>query len=79
MTRAELDTLVGWAADEGWNPGLNDAQIFWDTDPQGFVAAELGGELIGRRNEREHLPWWKRLAGWAPNPPSTPLSASEIS
>ena len=47
MTRAELDTLVGWAADEGWNPGLNDAQIFWDTDPQGFIAAEWGGELIG--------------------------------
>jgi GNAT superfamily N-acetyltransferase len=47
MTRAELDTLVQWAADEGWNPGLHDAQIFWDTDPEGFVAAELCGELIG--------------------------------
>jgi hypothetical protein len=47
MSRAELDTLVEWAADEGWNPGRNDAQIFWDTDPQGFVAAEQGGELIG--------------------------------
>jgi GNAT superfamily N-acetyltransferase len=47
MTRAELDTLVEWAAYEGWNPGNNDAQIFWDTDPEGFVAAELGGELIG--------------------------------
>jgi GNAT superfamily N-acetyltransferase len=47
MTRAELDTLVEWAAGEGWNPGLGDAQIFWDTDPQGFVAAELAGELIG--------------------------------
>jgi len=47
MTRAELDTLVEWAADEGWNPGNNDAQIFWDTDPEGFVTAELGGELIG--------------------------------
>ena len=47
MTRPELDTLVEWAAGEGWNPGVNDAQIFWDTDPQGFVAAELGGELIG--------------------------------
>ncbi|AGA91039.1 hypothetical protein Thimo_2296 [Thioflavicoccus mobilis 8321] len=44
MTRAELDTLVDWAAAEGWNPGLNDAQIFWDTDPDGFVAAELGDE-----------------------------------
>jgi GNAT superfamily N-acetyltransferase len=47
MTRAELDTLVAWAAAEGWNPGRNDAQIFWDTDPEGFIAAELGGELIG--------------------------------
>jgi GNAT superfamily N-acetyltransferase len=47
MTRAELDILVEWAADEGWNPGRNDAQIFWDTDPDGFIAAELGGELIG--------------------------------
>jgi len=47
MTRAELDTLVEWAAAEGWNPGLNDAQIFWDTDPDAFIAAELAGELIG--------------------------------
>jgi len=47
MTRAELDILVDWAAQEGWNPGLNDAQIFWDTDPEGFVAAERDGELIG--------------------------------
>ena len=47
MRRAELDTLMEWAADVGWNPGRNDAQIFWDTDPQGFVAAEQGSELIG--------------------------------
>lgn len=47
MTRSELSTLVEWAADEGWNPGDSDARIFWDTDPEGFVAAELNGELIG--------------------------------
>lgn len=47
MTRAELDTLVDWAAKEGWNPGIHDADIFWQTDPEGFVAAELDGELIG--------------------------------
>lgn len=47
MTRPELDTLVDWAADEGWNPGSNDAQIFWDTDPEGFIAAEIAGKLIG--------------------------------
>jgi ribosomal protein S18 acetylase RimI-like enzyme len=47
MMRTELDLLVDWAANEGWNPGTNDAQIFWDTDPEGFVAAEMAGELIG--------------------------------
>jgi len=47
MARAELDVLVTWAADEGWNPGLNDADLFWDTDPAGFVAAEAGGALVG--------------------------------
>jgi hypothetical protein len=47
MTRAELDMLVEWAAEEGWNPGLDDAEVFWATDPEGFVAAELDGELIG--------------------------------
>ena len=47
MSRSELDTLVDWAATEGWNPGLHDAAIFWDTDPDGFIAAEFDGELIG--------------------------------
>lgn len=47
MTRPELDTLVEWAAAEGWNPGVNDAEIFWGADPEGFGAAERDGELIG--------------------------------
>ena len=47
MTRAELDIAVEWAAHEGWNPGLHDADIFWATDPDGFIAAELNGEMIG--------------------------------
>ncbi len=47
MRRLELDTLVDWAAQEGWNPGLNDAEVFWATDPEGFIAAELNGELAG--------------------------------
>lgn len=47
MTRAEVDELVGWAAREGWNPGLHDADAFWATDPEAFIAAELDGEMIG--------------------------------
>ncbi len=47
MSRPELDILVDWAAAEGWNPGLHDADIFWLTDPDGFIAAEQAGELVG--------------------------------
>ncbi len=47
MTRPEVDELVGWAAREGWNPGLHDADAFWATDPAAFIAAELESELIG--------------------------------
>ncbi len=47
MSRSEFDILVSWAADEGWNPGRYDADIFWNTDPDGFIAAEMDGELIG--------------------------------
>lgn len=47
MPRHELDVLVDWAAGEGWNPGQDDAEVFWATDPDGFVAADIGGELVG--------------------------------
>jgi GNAT superfamily N-acetyltransferase len=47
MTRSEVDELVAWAAREGWNPGLHDAEVFWATDAEAFLAAELGGEMIG--------------------------------
>lgn len=46
-TQGELVTAVEWAAKEGWNPGLHDSQVFWDTDPQGFVVLEKDGEMIG--------------------------------
>lgn len=47
MSRQEVDLLVDWAAQEDWNPGLHDAEIFWQTDPRGFIAAERAGEMIG--------------------------------
>ena len=47
MSRSEVDDLVDWAAREGWNPGLHDAELFWATDPAAFIAAELDGEVIG--------------------------------
>lgn len=47
MTRSEVGDLVAWAAAEGWNPGLHDADLFWATDPEAFIAAEIDGQLIG--------------------------------
>lgn len=47
MIRNEVDQLVAWAAAEGWNPGNHDAELFWQTDPEAFIAADLHGEMIG--------------------------------
>lgn len=46
MSRAELDRAVEWAAAEGWNPGLHDADAFYAADPEGFFAGVLDGEMI---------------------------------
>lgn len=47
MTETEEQTLLEWAAAEGWNPGLNDAACFWNLDPDGFLAMERNGEMVG--------------------------------
>ena len=35
----EFPLAVEWAAKEGWNPGLADAEVFFNTDPEGFWGA----------------------------------------
>lgn len=47
MTRAELDMGLEWAAAEGWNPGLHDADAFHAADPEGFLLGLLGTEPVG--------------------------------
>jgi ribosomal protein S18 acetylase RimI-like enzyme len=47
LTFEEFQTLVNWAAKEGWNPGLQDASIFWATDPNGFYGYFDNEKLIG--------------------------------
>lgn len=47
MTQAEADIAITWAAEEGWNPGLHDADTFYKTDPQGFFAIVTGDRMIG--------------------------------
>ncbi|WP_243902665.1 GNAT family N-acetyltransferase [Aetokthonos hydrillicola] len=45
--RLELDLVISWAADEGWNPGIYDAECFYQCDQHGFLLGELDGEPIG--------------------------------
>ncbi len=40
----EMRIPIDWAAREGWNPGLHDAEPFHTADPQGFLAAFVDGE-----------------------------------
>jgi len=44
MERGELDFALGLAAAEGWNPGLNDAEAFWQADPQGYFIGLQDGK-----------------------------------
>ena len=46
MQRAEVDLAVDWAAAEGWNPGLSDAESFYAADPDGFLIGCLDQEPV---------------------------------
>jgi GNAT superfamily N-acetyltransferase len=43
VTASELDLMVDWAAAEGWNPGLDDAEAFLAADPGGFLMGFVDG------------------------------------
>jgi len=47
MNRDDIDLAVSWAGQEGWNPGLHDAESFYAVDPNGFFMAEVDGEPAG--------------------------------
>ncbi|MGJ0622065.1 MAG: GNAT family N-acetyltransferase [Methylocystis sp.] len=47
MSKAELELALDWAAAEGWNPGLHDAESFYAVDPEGFFVAECAGKALG--------------------------------
>lgn len=46
MTKSEVQTAIEWANAAGWNPGLNDAECFYNTDPNGFFVGKLDGKTI---------------------------------
>lgn len=41
MTLADLGLVLDWAAAEGWNPGLDDAEAFRAADPAGFLIGRV--------------------------------------
>lgn len=45
MTLCDLETVLGWATREGWNPGVEDAAAFFAADPDGFLVKEVDGAL----------------------------------
>lgn len=47
MRSEELAFAIDLAAQEGWNPGLHDAECFSAADPDGFLIGELAGEAVG--------------------------------
>jgi ribosomal protein S18 acetylase RimI-like enzyme len=46
MSRDEVAIAIDWAAAEGWNPGLTDAECFHAADPGGFLVGLLDDRPI---------------------------------
>lgn len=46
MNRKQVDIAVEWAAGEGWNSGLHDAESYFTADNNGFLIGLLGDEPI---------------------------------
>ena len=46
LEKNDLRTLVDWAKKEGWNPGENDFDVFWKTDPDGYYGFYFEDKLI---------------------------------
>lgn len=56
MTLTDLETVLGWAADEGWNPGIDDAAAFLAADPEGFFLHEEAGRPLAAISVVAHDP-----------------------
>lgn len=47
MELAEVEIASYLAYKEGWNPGLNDGLVFYNTDENGFFIAEIDNRVVG--------------------------------
>jgi hypothetical protein len=46
MQADELQIALAWTQQESWNPGLHDAETFYQADPNGFFIGELDYQII---------------------------------
>lgn len=46
MRQDEVGLAIEWAKEEGWNPGIYDANTFYKADPTGFFIGEIAGEAV---------------------------------
>jgi ribosomal protein S18 acetylase RimI-like enzyme len=46
MTQQEVELVIKWAAQEGWNPGLHDAEAYYRAGPKGFLIGLLDDKPI---------------------------------
>ncbi len=46
MKPKEVNIAIDWAAKEGWNPGIHDADCFYSADSNGFLVGLLGDEPV---------------------------------
>ena len=46
MTFDEFQDVIKWAKHEGWNPGINDAEVLYNAAPEGYLAGKIGDELV---------------------------------
>ena len=68
-TLAELEHILGWASDEGWNPGLDDAEAFFKADPHGFfVAVDQTDKPIASISVVNHSPEFAFLGRYIVKP-----------
>ena len=56
MSLKDLQLVLGWAKEEGWNPGLDDAEAMLAADPEGFLIKVVDGEPVAAISVVNHDP-----------------------
>ncbi len=46
MAKPDLELVMGWAAKEGWNPGLFEVEALYAADPKGFNLLEVDNKPV---------------------------------